>query len=46
MVFIPFSALQAVSLVAGLAELGFVLLGLGVLRPSGCRWRRRRLEVG
>jgi hypothetical protein len=33
MVYIPFSVLQAVYFVCGLAELGFVLLGLGVLRP-------------
>ncbi len=33
MVYIPFSVLQAVYFVCGLAELGLVLLGLGVLRP-------------
>ena len=33
MVYIPFSALQAVYFACGLAELGLVLLGLGVLRP-------------
>jgi hypothetical protein len=33
---IPFSVQQAVYVDAGLAELGLVLLGLGVLRPS-CR---------
>ncbi len=32
MMFIPFSALQAIYFAAGLAELGLVLLGLGVLR--------------
>lgn len=32
MMFIPFSVLQAVYFAAGLAELGFVLLGLGLLR--------------
>jgi len=31
MMFIPFSPLQAVYFVVGLAELGFVLLGLGLL---------------
>jgi hypothetical protein len=34
MMFIPFSVLQAVYFLAGLAELGLVLLGLGVLRSS------------
>lgn len=33
MVFIPFSVLQAVYFVAGCAELGLVLLGLGIVRP-------------
>lgn len=33
MVYIPFSVLQAVYFACGLAELGLVLLGLGVLRP-------------
>lgn len=33
MVYIPFSVLQAVYFAAGLAELGLVLLGLGVLNP-------------
>ncbi|MEY9951570.1 hypothetical protein [Leifsonia sp. EB34] len=32
MMFIPFSVLQAIYFAAGLAELGFVLLGLGLLR--------------
>ena len=32
MMFIPFSVLQAVYFAAGLAELGFVLLGLGLFR--------------
>ncbi|MCI0158995.1 hypothetical protein KNO15_20015 [Leifsonia shinshuensis] len=32
MMFIPFSALQAIYFAAGLAELGLVLLGLGVVR--------------
>lgn len=32
MMFIPFSVLQAIYFVTGLAELGFVLLGLGLLR--------------
>lgn len=43
MVFIPFSALQAVYFIAGAAELGFVLLALGVLRPlvSGATARAR-----
>jgi hypothetical protein len=34
MVVIPFSVLQAVYFVAGLAEVGFVLLALGVLEPT------------
>ena len=34
MIFIPFSVLQAVYFLAGLAELGCVLLGLGILRPA------------
>lgn len=33
MVYIPFSPLQAVYFLAGMAELGFLLLGLGILRP-------------
>jgi hypothetical protein len=33
MVFIPFSVLQVVYFAAGMAELGLVLLGLGVMRP-------------
>ena len=33
MVYIPFSPLQAVYFLAGIAELGFLLLGLGILRP-------------
>lgn len=33
MVFIPFSVLQAVYFVAGMVEIGLVLLGLGVVRP-------------
>jgi hypothetical protein len=33
MVIIPFSVLQAVYFLAGLAEIGFVMLGLGVLQP-------------
>ena len=41
MVFIPFSPLQAVYFLAGLAELGFVLLGLGVLRPAAIPAERR-----
>ena len=32
MMFIPFSPLQAIYFLAGLAELGLVLLGLGLLR--------------
>jgi hypothetical protein len=34
MMFIPFSLLQAAYFAAGLAELGLVLLGLGLLRPG------------
>lgn len=34
MIYIPFSFLQAVYIAAGLAELGLVLLILGVLRPD------------
>lgn len=34
MMFIPFSPLQAVYFLAGLAELGLVLLGLGLFRRS------------
>lgn len=34
MIFIPFSFLQAVYIVAGLAEVGLVLLVLGVLSPD------------
>lgn len=33
MVYIPFSPLQAVYFLAGIAELGLLLVGLGVLRP-------------
>lgn len=32
MMFIPFSPLQAIYFAAGLAEVGFVLLGLGLVR--------------
>lgn len=32
MMFIPFSVLQAIYFAVGMAELGFVLLGLGLLR--------------
>jgi hypothetical protein len=34
-VFVPFSVLQAVYFAAGLAELGFLLLLLGLLAPAG-----------
>ncbi|WP_431245664.1 hypothetical protein [Leifsonia xyli] len=34
MVFIPFSVLQAIYFLAGLAELGLVLLGLGLFRRA------------
>lgn len=34
MIFIPFSFLQAVYFAAGLAELGFVVLALDILRPA------------
>jgi hypothetical protein len=34
MMFIPFSPLQAAYFAAGLAELGFVLLGLGLFAPG------------
>lgn len=39
MIFIPYSFLQAVFFVAGLAEAGFVLLQLGVLTPQPARSR-------
>ncbi|WP_138417373.1 hypothetical protein [Sinomonas gamaensis] len=35
MVFIPFSVLQLVYFLAGLAEIGFLLLMLGLLTPQG-----------
>lgn len=37
MMFVPFSVLQAVYFVAGLAELGLVLLGLGLFRRPELR---------
>lgn len=45
MVFIPFSVLQAVYFVAGLAELGLVLVALGVLQPLPASTSRRARRV-
>jgi hypothetical protein len=44
MVFIPFSVLQLVYFVAGLAEIGFLLLMLGVFTPEGATHARTAAE--
>ena len=46
MVFIPFSVLQAVYFAAGLAELGLVLLLLGLFRPARPRTPDRARKAG